>query len=158
MIVKYPHPILSTATEEFDFTNPPGDPVELATLLLNVMNNHKGIGLSANQLGIPYRVFVMRGSPENFACFNPSIVHYSPEVESNDEECISYPGVKVKVKRSLSVRLRFQTPSGNLITQKFDGLTARVIQHEMDHLDGIPFINRANRYHRDKAMKGYAYA
>jgi peptide deformylase len=158
MIVKYPHSILSTPAEEFHFANPPGDPVELSTLLIKIMNDHKGIGLSANQLGIPFRVFVLKGSPENFACFNPSIVYYSPEVESNDEECISYPGVKVKVKRSLSVRLRFQTPSGTLVTQKFDGLTARVIQHEMDHLDGVPFINRANRYHRDKAMKGYAYA
>jgi peptide deformylase len=54
--------------------------------------------------------------------------------------------------------MRFQTPSGILTTKSFDGLTARVIQHEVDHLDGIPFINKANRYHREKAMKGYAYA
>ena len=158
MIVKYPNPILSNPTEEFDFINPPGSSEELATAMLSVMNDHKGIGLSANQLGIPYRVFAMRGSPENFVCFNPTIVHYSPEQEVNDEECLSFPGVRIKIRRSLQVRLRFQTPSGASTTQTFSGLTARVIQHEMDHLDGIPFINRANRYHRDKAMKGYAYA
>lgn len=157
MIVKYPDPFLSSPTLPFDFDIPPGPASELATALIKIMNDHNSIGLSANQVGIPYRVFVMRGSPENFACFNPTIVHYSQEQELNDEECISFPGVKIKIRRSLQVRLRFQTPSGVLTTQSFSGLTARVIQHEMDHLDGIPFINRANKYHRDKAMKGYAY-
>lgn len=157
MIIKYPNSILTTPTIPFDFDNPPGPASELATAMLQVMHQYNAIGLSANQLGIPYRVFVMRNSPENFACFNPTIVYQSPEQEINDEECFSYPGVKVKVKRSLEVRIRFQTPSGGLVTQLFSGLTARVIQHELDHLDGIPFINRANRYHRDKAMKGYVY-
>lgn len=157
MIIKYPNTFLTTPTELFDFTNPPGPPMELATAMLKIMNDHNAVGISANQLGIPYRVFAMRGDPESYVCFNPVIVNQSSEQELNDEECISFPGVNVKVKRSLHVRMRFQTPSGILTTKSFDGLTARVIQHEIDHLDGIPFINRANRYHREKAMKGYSY-
>lgn len=156
-IVKYPNPILTTPTTPFDFSDTTISPIELSETLIKSMHEYKGVGLAANQIGIPYRVFVMRGSQENYVCFNPTIVYQSPEQELNDEECLSFPGVRVKVKRSLHVRMRFQTPSGILTTQKFEGLTARVIQHEIDHLDGIPFINRANRYHRDKAMKGYSY-
>jgi peptide deformylase len=71
------------------------------------------------------------------------------------EACLSVPGVSVKVKRAGEIRVRFQTPSGLTTTKTFNGLTAKTIQHEIDHLDGIMFFNRANRYHRDKAMKGY---
>ena len=97
----------------------------------------------------------MRGYPENYVCFNPRIVYSSPEVTSMEEACVSFPGVTVKVKRSKEIRVRFQTPSGMLVTKKFDGLTARTFQHELDHLDGILFFNRANRYHREKALKGF---
>jgi len=155
MILKYPDIALKTPTEPFDFENPQVDPIELSEVLISIMHQYNGVGLAANQLGIPYRVFCMRGENENYVCFNPSIVYYSPEVELNDEACLSFPGVSVKVKRALNVRMRFFTPSGQTVTKSFSGLTARVIQHEIDHLDGIIFVNRANRYHRDKAMKGY---
>ena len=154
-LVKYPNPILSTPVAEFDFNYPPESPSDIATKLIFEMNNHNGISLSANQLGLPYRVFCMRGYPENYVCFNPRIVYSSPEVTSMEEACVSFPGVTVKVKRSKEIRVRFQTPSGMLVTKKFDGLTARTFQHELDHLDGILFFNRANRYHREKALKGF---
>jgi len=154
-ILKYPHSMLTTPCDPFDFANPPGDPNELAVGLIQIMNDYKGVGLSANQVGIPFRVFVMRSSPENFVCFNPRIVHYGDEMETLEEGCLSFPGVNVKVKRSKHIRVRFQTPSGETTSMTFDGLTARVFQHEMDHLDGIVFVNKANKYHRDKAMKGY---
>ncbi len=154
MIVKYPNPILSTSCAPFNFELPPCDPVELSTTLLQVMYDNKGIGLAANQIGIPYRVFVMRGHPESFACFNPRIVSSSGE-ETMEEACLSVPGVHVKVKRASHIRTRFQAPSGEVLTMDFDGLTARTFQHELDHLDGLMFFNKANRIHRDKAMKGY---
>lgn len=156
-IVKYPNDILITPTEVFDFNNPPIDPNELVQLMLNEMNNSNGVGLSANQLGLPYRVFVMRGDEYNFAFFNPNIVSYSSEIDVREEGCLSVPGVVVKVPRSKSVRVRFQTPSGAVDTKTFDGISSRVIQHEFDHLNGVLFFNRAHRYHREKAMKGYNY-
>jgi peptide deformylase len=119
------------------------------------MNQFNGVGLSANQVGIPFRVFVMRSSPENFVCFNPKIVYYSEDTETLEEGCLSFPLVNVKIKRSKHIRVRFQVPSGETVSMSFDGLTARVFQHEIDHLDGKLFVNRANRYHRDKALKGY---
>lgn len=154
-IVKYPNSILKQKTPLWDFNDPPEDAHALVEEMITIMNESNGIGLAAPQIGKSYRMFIMRGENENYACFNPTIVYYSPEVELNDEACLSFPGINVKVKRSLNVRLRFQTPSGHTVTKSFSGLTARVIQHELDHLDGIIFINRANKYHRDKAMKGY---
>lgn len=155
MIVKYPDPILSTPTQPFDFTNPQIGPERLALEMMTEMNNHNGIGLAANQIGYPYSVLVMRSHPENLVCFNPKIVSGSKETETLEEGCLSFPGVNVKIKRHQTIRVRFQMPSGMTTTETFSGLTARTFQHELDHLNGVVFINRANRYHRDKAMKGY---
>lgn len=155
MIVTFPDPILTTPTTLFDFRNPPIDPQELSTTLMQTMNDVNAVGLAANQIGIPYRVFSLRGYPHNFVCFNPKIVFYSKEEEVENEGCLSFPGVNVKVKRSKEIRTRFQTPSGEIVTHAFSGLTARAFQHELDHLEGKIFVNRANRFHRDKAMKRY---
>lgn len=152
-ILVYPDPMLTTPCEEFDFQNPPGSPYDLALGLMQIMNDHNAVGLAANQVGIPLRVFVMRNTPENFVCFNPKIVYHSPETELQEEGCLSFPGIDVKIKRSKNIRVRFQVPSGETISMSFDGLTARVFQHELDHLDGKLFFNRANKYHRDLAFK-----
>lgn len=156
-IVKYPNDALTTPTVEFDFSNPPTNPHDLVHEMLTIMNDSKGVGLSANQLGLPYRVFVMRGNEYNFACFNPKIVSMSDDTSLLDEGCLSFPGLVVKIARSKTARLRFQTASGGTDTKTFDGLSARVVQHEMDHLNGILFYNNAHRYHRDKALKRYNY-
>lgn len=155
MIIKYPDPILSKPIANFDFDYPPISPSDLSIQLLKEMNKTYGVGLSSNQLGLPYRAFAMRGYPENLVCFNPKIVYYSDNIISMEEACLSFPGMIIKVKRPSEIRARFQTPSGMVVTKKFEGLTARTFQHEMDHMDGILFFNRANRYHREKALKGY---
>jgi peptide deformylase len=117
------------------------------------MHDSNGIGLAANQVGIPYRVFAMRGQPENFVCFNPRIVQYSNETIVLEEGCLTYPGLIVKIKRPQHIRCRFQTPNGDTLTKQFTGMTARVFQHELDHLNGKIFYNQANRVHRDQALK-----
>lgn len=154
VIRTYPDPILSTPVPEFNFSDPPIDTNELSLTLMSVMNAHNAVGLAANQLGLPYRVFVMRSFPENYVCFNPKIVYYGDKTSLGEEGCISFPNVNIKIKRAEKIRVRFQTPTGLIATETFEGLTARVFQHELDHLDGILFYNRANRYHRDKALKG----
>jgi len=147
------NPILTRECMEFDFASPPFDPIEFAKDLVKFMRDNNGIGLSANQVGVPYRVFAMRSMPENFVCFNPKIVMASDEKVLLDEGCMSYPGLVVKVKRSQHVRVRFTMPNGDTRTEMFTGMTARVFQHEIDHLDGILFYNRANKYHRELAFK-----
>jgi len=137
----------------FDFATPPFEPIQFAHDLMKFMYDKNGIGLAANQVGIPYRVFAMRGSPENFVCYNPRIVDRSEEQISLEEGCLSFPNLIVKVKRSKEIRARFQTPNGQLLTKKFIGMSARIFQHELDHLDGMMYYNRANKYHRDRAFR-----
>jgi peptide deformylase len=117
------------------------------------MYDNNGLGIAANQVGTPYRIFAMRGAPENFVCFNPKIVQYSEQTVVLEEGCLTYPGLLVKIKRSEFIRVRFQTPNGETLTKQFIGMSARVFQHEMDHLDGIVFYNRANKFHREQALR-----
>lgn len=146
-------PILTKPCDVFDFSNPPIDPIELAKDLVKTMYDSNGIGLSANQVGLPYRVFSMRGSPENFVCFNPKLVQPSEMEVILEEGCLTYQGLLVKIKRPQHIRVRFTTPNGETLTKQFTGMTARTFQHELDHLDGIIFYNKANRYHRDQALR-----
>ena len=152
-LVKHTDPILTTPCKPFDFQNPPFDPVEFSHELVKFMYDNNGIGLAANQVGVPYRVFSMRGSPENFVCFNPKIVQPSEMMVTLEEGCLSYSGLIVKVKRPQHIRVRFQTPNGETLTKQFTGMTARIFQHEYDHLEGILYFNRASRYHREVAIK-----
>ena len=153
LLVKHTDPILREVAQNFDFSSPPIDPVQLAKDLIYFMYKVNGIGLAANQVGLPYRVFAMRGAPENFVCFNPKIVHLSDAVVQLEEGCVTYPGMLVKVKRPQHIRVRYHTPNGDVRTDTFTGMSARIFQHELDHLNGILFYERANRYHRELAMK-----
>jgi peptide deformylase len=152
-LVKPDNPILTTKCQDFDFENPPVWPVELAKDLVKFMYDNNGIGLAANQVGLPYRVFAMRGYPENFVCFNPRIVQPSDQEIVLEEGSLTYPGLLVKIKRPQHVRVRFRMANGEVRTDTFTGLSARIFQHEMDHLDGIEFFSRANKYHREQAFK-----
>lgn len=145
--------VLTTECEVFDFANPPFDPIEFSKELVKFMYDHNGVGLAANQVGVPYRVFALRADPENFVCFNPRVVMPSEETITLEEGCLSYPGLIVKVKRPQHVKVRFETPNGETLTKTFTGISARAFQHELDHLDGIVFYNRANRFHRDQAFR-----
>lgn len=88
-------------------------------------------------------------------CYNPIIVATGDKQVYLDEGCLSYPGYIVKIRRPQAIKLRFTMPNGEVTTNVFNGLTARVIQHEFDHLQGINFKSRATQYHRDKANKDY---
>lgn len=146
-------PILTTECEEFDFENPPMDPETLAQSLVDKMYELNGMGLAANQVGIPYRVFAMRGDPENFVCFNPRIVEYSNAKVVLEEGCLSYKGLLVKIKRPQHVRVRFTGPDGEVYTKQFTGITARIFQHELEHLEGKRFFDNATTYHKEIAFK-----
>lgn len=151
-LIHYTNKLLTEVCQEFDFEAAPLDPVEFSKDLVKTMRDLGGIGLAANQVGYPYRVFAMRSDP-NKVMFNPKLVHSSAELISLEEGCLSFPGLYVTVTRPRHVRVRYTQPNGETITELFTGMSARVVQHEMDHLDGILFYNRANRYHRELALK-----
>lgn len=145
-------PILRNAIDTFDFADPPTDPIELAHALAQTMIANNGLGLSANQIGLPYRVFAMTGDPIT-VCFNPRIVDVSEETIVLEEGCLSFPGLFVKIKRPKRIKVRYTEPNGNTVTKTFDGMTARIFQHELDHLNGIRYIERANKIHLEQARK-----
>lgn len=144
--------IMNEPVEKFDFANPPVDPIELALDLTRHMNHFKGIGLSANQLGLPYRVFVMSGNPD-FVCFNPSITASTDQLALLDEGCLSWPGLYAKIKRPADVRVRFTDPYGNVCVKKFGGMSARCFQHELEHLEGGRFVDHLSQFALNRARE-----
>jgi len=152
-LVNQDNPILTSVCQNFDFKNPAFDPIEFAKELIAFTYENNGLGLAANQVGVPYRIFSMRAAPENFVCYNPKIVMPSEDQVVLEEGCLSYPGLLVKIKRPTMVKVRFNTPNGDILTKTFIGMSARVFQHEMDHLDGIRFFDKANKFHKDQAFK-----
>jgi len=149
--------ILKEKTTPFDFANPQMDPLELYYGLRNTMIAKGGLGLAANQVGLPYSVFVVgdpRGNPENIVgFFNPKIVYFSEKKSIMDEGCLSYPGLVVNKRRSDEIRVRFYTHDGDFGTKVFTGMTSKIIQHECEHLEGLTFTNGLGRYSIEKALK-----
>ncbi len=143
--------ILHTRVENFNFSNPPINPHELTAALTQKMLDENGLGLSANQVGLPYRVFIMAANPP-IAIFNPRIIDETTEQVSLEEGCLSYPNLFVKIKRAKSIKVRFQDMDGNTHTEKYTGMTARIFQHELDHLNGISYTKHAHPIHLQRAM------
>ncbi|HEX5899710.1 MAG TPA: peptide deformylase [Solirubrobacteraceae bacterium] len=120
-----------------------------------LMNDALGIGLAATQVGVLHRVLVYRvehDSPVN-ALINPELEWAGGEKETMEEGCLSLPGVHVDVERPGYVRVRARDPTGAPILVEASGLEARVIQHEMDHLDGVLILDRTPRDQRKEAMR-----
>lgn len=120
-----------------------------------LMHDALGIGLAATQLGILHRVLVYRAYAEDpiTALVNPVVEWSSEETETAEEGCLSLPGVHVEVERPAQVRVRAFDPSGKELLVEAEGLEARVIQHEIDHLDGILILDRISRAQRKEAMR-----
>ena len=120
-----------------------------------LMHESLGIGLAATQVGALRRVLVYRvehDSPVN-ALVNPEIEWSGKESEIAEEGCLSLPGVHVDVERPVHVRVRARDQRGEEIVVEASGLEARVIQHEMDHLDGVLILDRTSRDQRKAAMR-----
>jgi peptide deformylase len=120
-----------------------------------LMHDALGVGLAATQLGVLHRVLVYRAYPEDpvTALVNPVLEWTSEELEPAEEGCLSLPGVHVEVERAARVRVRAQDGEGQDLEIEAEGLTARVIQHEMDHLDGVLILDRISRQARKEAMR-----
>lgn len=114
-----------------------------------------GVGLAATQLGILHRVLVYRVNVEDpvTVLVNPEIEWRSEELETAVEGCLSLPGVHVEVERHARVRVRAVDEKGEELEIDAEALTARVIQHEIDHLDGVLVLDRISREARKEAMR-----
>jgi peptide deformylase len=120
-----------------------------------LMHDALGIGLAATQLGVLHRVLVYRAYSDDplTVLVNPVIEWASEELETLEEGCLSLPGVHVEVERPAQVRVRARDVSGKQLTVEAEGLEARVIQHEIDHLDGILILDRIPRELRKQTMR-----
>jgi peptide deformylase len=129
--------------------------VDEARRMGELMHDAYGIGLAATQVGVMHRLLVYRTELEGAvaALVNPVLEWSSKESESAEEGCLSLPGVAVEVDRPVYVRVRAQDERGAPITVEASGLEARVIQHEMDHLDGVLILDRTSRDQRKQAMR-----
>ena len=155
LVRQYPDPALrnaATAVAEVD------DEVQrLAERMLDVMERAHGVGLAAPQLGILRRILVYRASDEDDpkVLINPELVERSDETEVGTEGCLSLLGgeLQVPVARHLRVRVSGQDASGDAVDMDVEGFEARVIQHEIDHLDGILIFDRAENQERREALR-----
>src|SRR5271165_4542016 len=120
-----------------------------------LMHDALGIGLAATQLGVLHRVLVYQAFEEDpvRALVNPVLEWRSEELETASEGCLSLPGVHVEVERPVRVRVRALDADGAPVELEEEGLRARVIQHEVDHLDGILILDRISRQARKEAMR-----
>jgi peptide deformylase len=120
-----------------------------------LMHDALGVGLAATQLGVLHRVLVYSAYADDplTALVNPVIEWRSEELESALEGCLSLPGVHVEVERAVRVRVTAQDERGEPLEIEAEGLPARVIQHEVDHLDGILILDRISREARKEAMR-----
>jgi peptide deformylase len=129
--------------------------VEEARRMGRLMHDAYGIGLAATQVGAMHRLLVYRTELEGSvaALVNPVLEWASKDTESSEEGCLSLPGVSVEVERPVHVRVRARDERGAPILVEASGLEARVIQHEMDHLEGVLILDRTSRDQRKQAMR-----
>ena len=120
-----------------------------------LMNDALGIGLAATQLGVMHRVLVYKVGEDGLlaAVVNPELEWAGDDIEEAEEGCLSLPGVHVDVERPVRVRVRARDEHGDKQVIEASGLEARVIQHEMDHLDGVLILDRIPRGARKEAMR-----
>lgn len=150
---KWGDPILKTKARSVDrFDDALREQVQRMGVL---MNDGLGIGLAATQVGILNRVLVYRVQHDGpiAALVNPELEWHSGDEEIAPEGCLSLPRVHVDVERPVHVRVTARDEHGDPITIEASGLEARVIQHEMDHLDGVLILNRTSREERKEAIK-----
>lgn len=140
------HPILKQIAKSVQTITP--ELRKLASDMFTTMHLSNGIGLAAPQIGESIRLVVFDcvahtyNAMDSGFLFNPEIIEKSEETKVDKEGCLSYPGIACQVKRSLRIKVKFTDIAGKEQVRSYSGLAARVVQHEIDHLDGITMQDR----------------
>jgi peptide deformylase len=151
-IRQYPDPVLRMRAREVETFD--DDLRRLAERMTQLMRDANGVGLAATQIGILRRVFVVQPDPEEdpVAVVNPVLVEKSEEIAVDDEGCLSMQGVQMPVERPTSVRLEGRNIDGDEVSLELAEHPARVVQHELDHLDGVLILDRTTEEARKEAL------
>ena len=134
------------------------DREELSKDMFDCMVKNGGVGLSANQVGLPYNMFVAGGHPQiekglKLTCFNPEIISTSKEEVLIKEGCLSFPFLFLNVKRPRKCVLKYEDEFGKLKESHCDGMMSRIVQHEFDHMLGKTFTELVSKLKLDMATK-----
>jgi peptide deformylase len=144
-------PVLKTRAspvESFD-----GSLSNLAEDMLATMREHEGVGLAANQVGRLKRILVAALEEGEFVLVNPVVEEAAETTEKELEGCLSIPSIQVEVERPTAITVSGQDASGSPLKIEASGLLARILQHEIDHLDGVLILDRTDRESRKAAMR-----
>jgi peptide deformylase len=149
-IIHYPHPTLRHASKPLKRVD--AELRQIVAAMFELMYEHEGVGLAANQVDLPYRLFItnVEGDPEakeSECVFINPVLSGGRGQEEGEEGCLSIPGVYAPVTRNSTIKVEAYDLEGNQIALDGEGLMARVLQHETDHLDGTLFIDRLGPAH-----------
>lgn len=138
----------ATPVDKFDETLE-----QLAEDMLQTMREYEGVGLAANQVGRLKRVLVAALEDEEYVVVNPEISEVGDETEIEVEGCLSIPEIQVEVERPIRIAVTGQDSTGGPLKLEAEGLLARILQHEIDHLNGVLILDRTDRESRKAAMR-----
>jgi peptide deformylase len=142
-IIKYPNPILRE--KALEIKNPTDPKIkQLVSEMVSALRAHDGLGLAAPQVGQSLRLCIAEVDHELFVLINPEIKKHSGDEINMEEGCLSFPGKFLPVKRSQKVKIKAFDSNGKKQIIRAKGLLARVLQHEIDHLNGVLLVDRAN--------------
>ena len=134
-------PMLDSEIPTYNLRLPNPHMTKLVKQMKMTMKKFGGIGLSANQCGVYERVFIIGTEHFQIACINPKIIEKSATTIKSEEGCLSYPGLYLKIERPEWIVAEFTTENGEVKQMRFDGITARCYQHELDHMNGKKFVD-----------------
>lgn len=158
-IVYYPDPVLLKNAQDLPTEPLPENLGEVLEGMRHVMEIERGIGLAAPQVGLSWRLLLVNSTGEEdgeIVMINPKLKRFLGKKIWGEEGCLSFPGIWGEVLRHSSVEVEFVDETGQLQTLVADDLLARVIQHEVDHLDGKIFVNKMRDTDRQKAKSRLA--
>lgn len=154
-IVTHGHPALRRRADPIPEITP--EVRRLADEMLTAMKERDGIGLAATQVDRPVRMFVTKVPDDRERVFiNPELVRTGIDTEVGEEGCLSIPGPRAKVERAAEVRVQARNRRGRRFTIEAHGMLARAIQHELDHLNGVLFIDHLSEAERERVLREYA--
>lgn len=145
-------PFLKIPVDEIDISNLPDNFDEKIMEMIFLMNSSNAIGLAAVQVGLPWRVFVMKTLTGTQTCINPKIIESSNDLPLT-EGCLSFPDLRLVVHRPNIIEVTYLDQNLALIKEKLYGIDAVVFSHELDHLNGITFDTRVSKFQLKNALK-----
>jgi peptide deformylase len=153
-LITHPNLLLETELKDVNLEDPGFDPKELKKDMIEFMLANGGIGLSANQVGLDYKIFVMGDSLENSTmCINPTVIQYTEDTQDDPEGCLSFPNIFVRIKRPKEILAKFYDENLKECVVKISGYSAKCYLHELDHVLGITMKDRSSSLKWNMALK-----